>query len=179
MNRFAALGAALVLILGATMVVAAASPAPSTSPTSKPSATTAPSATSKPTASPSASPSATPATAGQVFNATVNPLQISGSATVRQLSGGGATVTLTVSGLLDDQPWFVDIDGGTVARPNEGMEIAWKAGSDVMRVDSDTIRVHLTKAEMARFLKAQSTIGVVATVSDGTRVGYAEFHAGS
>ena len=42
----------------------------------------------------------------------------------------------------------------------------------------DTVRIHLTKTEMAAFAKAQKAGGVVAIVSDGLRVGYAEF-AGS
>ena len=42
----------------------------------------------------------------------------------------------------------------------------------------DTVRIHLTKAEMSAFLKARSSGGVVAVVSDGVRLGYAEFAAG-
>ncbi len=93
------------------------------------------------------------------------------------MSGTG-TVTLRVTGLLDAQRWTVDIDAGTIARPNEGVEIASKAGADVTRLTMDTVRIHLTKTEMAAFAKAQKAGGVVAIVSDGLRVGYAEF-AGS
>lgn len=83
-----------------------------------------------------------------------------------------------MTGLLDAQRWTVDIDAGTIARPNEGVEIASKAGADVTRLTMDTVRIHLTKTEMAAFAKAQKAGGVVAIVSDGLRVGYAEF-AGS
>jgi hypothetical protein len=86
-------------------------------------------------------------------------------------------VTLRVSGMLDAQRWTVDIDGGTVALPNERIEIAFKAGADVTRLAMDTVRIHLTKTEMAAFVKARKAGGVVAVVSDGTRVGYAEFWA--
>jgi hypothetical protein len=80
------------------------------------------------------------------------------------------------SGLeLDAERWFVDIDGGTVARPNERQEIAWKAGRDITRLDMDTISIHLTAAEMSKFAKDQASDGVVVTISDGTRVGFATF----
>ena len=83
-----------------------------------------------------------------------------------------------MTGLLDAQRWSVDIDGGTIALPKEGSEIAFKTGADVTRLTMDTVRLHLTKAEMTAFVNAQKSGGVVAIVSDGLRVGYAEF-AGS
>jgi hypothetical protein len=84
-------------------------------------------------------------------------------------------MTIQVTGLLDAQRWAVDIDGGSVARPNEREEVAWKSGGDVTRVDTDTITIHLTAAEVARFMKDLSGDGVVVLVSDGTRIGYASF----
>ena len=96
---------------------------------------------------------------------------------VAETSTGAGTVTLHITGLLDADHWTVDIDGGTIARPNEQVEIAFKAGTDVTRLTTDTVRIHLTKTEMAAFMKAQKSGGVVAVVSDGTRLGYAEFAA--
>ncbi len=90
-------------------------------------------------------------------------------------SSGGGTVTLKVSGLTDAATWTVDIDGGTVARPNELREVAFKSGGDVTRLAMDTVRIHLTKGEMDAFLAARSHGGVVAVVSDGNRMGSAEF----
>ena len=113
----------------------------------------------------------------QTFSATVHPLQIAGSAQVTETSAGGGTVVLRVSGLLDAVHWTVDIDGGTVARPNEGVEIAFKTGADLTRLAMDTVRISLTRTEMAAFLKAEKSGGVVAVVSDGVRIGYAQFGA--
>ena len=45
------------------------------------------------------------------------------------------------------------------------------------RLGTDTVQIHLTKAEMAAFLKADKAGGAVAFVSDGSRLGYAEFSA--
>jgi len=111
----------------------------------------------------------------QTFSATVHPLQIAGSAQVTETSAGGGTVVPRVSGLLDAVHWTVDIDGGTVARPNEGVEIAFKTGADLTRLAMDTVRISLTRTEMAAFLKAEKSGGVVAVVSDGVRIGYAQF----
>jgi hypothetical protein len=175
MRRFAFLGAAAALLFSGAVVLAAASPAPSPSPSAKPTATPHPSAA--PSATPAPSASSTPSTSGQTFNATVQPLQITGSATVTETSAKTGTVTLRVSGLLDAVRWSVDIDGGTIARPNERVEIASKSGADLTRLATDTVRIHLSGAEMAAFLKAEKSGGVVAVISDGTRVGYAEFGA--
>ena len=106
----------------------------------------------------------------QTFSATVHPLQIAGSAQVTETSAGGGTVVLRVSGLLDAVHWTVDIDGGTV-----GVEIAFKTGADLTRLAMDTVRISLTRTEMAAFLKAEKSGGVVAVVSDGVRIGYAQF----
>lgn len=153
MRRFATLGAGLALLFSGAVVVAAASPSPS--PT-----TTAPntSAATEPT-----------------FTAQVQPLQVSGSATVAELSGGEGTVTLKLTGLLSERRWTVDIDAGTIARPNERVEIASRAGDEVTRMGTDTVRIHLTRTEMAAFLRARKAGGAVAIVSDGARVGYAAF----
>jgi hypothetical protein len=95
-----------------------------------------------------------------------------------QTPAGGGTVTLKVTGLLDAEHWSVDIDGGTIARPNENAEVAFKTGADVTRLAMDTVQVNLTKGEMDAFTHAMNHGGVVAQVSDGTRIGYAEFTAG-
>jgi hypothetical protein len=175
MRRFAFLGAAAALLFSGAVVLAAASPAPSPSPSAKATATPHPSAA--PSASPPQSAGSTPATSGSTFNATIQPLQITGSATVTETSAKTGIVTLRVSGLLDAVRWSVDIDGGTMARPNERVEIASKSGADLTRLATDTVRIHLSGAEMAAFLKAEKSGGVVAVVSDGTRVGYAQFGA--
>jgi hypothetical protein len=172
MNRLALVAAAAATLLVAGVAVAAANPSAS------PSASARPSASAQPSSSPSASASPNATTTRPTFTAKVRPLQIRGSARIVETAAGGATVTLRLTGLVDDQRWRVDIDGGTVSMPNDSVEIAQKAGSDVTRLSTDTIRIRLTKAEMAAFLKARSHGGVVAEVSDGTRVGYAEF-AGS
>jgi predicted RNA methylase len=96
-------------------------------------------------------------------------------AKVVEAANGTGTVTLHVTGLLDSTLWTVDIDGGNVAHPNENVEIAFKTGADVTPLTMDTVEVHLTKPEMARFMHAQAHGGAVAVVSDGTREGYAEF----
>jgi len=182
MQRFAFLGAVMALLFGSAVVLAAASPSPSpsASPTAHPSAspTAHPSASPAPKATPTPTPSATPApssTTEQTFSATVQPLQIAGMARVTESASGGGTVVLRVSGLLDAVHWTVDIDGGSVARPNEAREIAFKTGTDLTRLAMDTVSIHLTRAEMTAFLKADKSGGVVAVVSDGVRVGYAQF----
>ena len=172
MRRFATLGAGMALLFSGAIVLAAASPSPAPSASPSPSAT--PKASSAPTASPTPAPATTP-TGESTFSAKVQPLEIGGSATVAEASGGTGTVTLRVTGLLDAQRWSVDIDGGTIARPNERIEIAFKSGADVTRLATDTVRINLTKSEMSAFVKARKAGGVVAIVSDGTRLGYAEF----
>ena len=175
MRRFSILGAGMAPILGAGMalllgavVVTAASPAPSPSPrpSASPGASSAPVSPAAPT-----KPSATQPS----FTAQVQPLQLAGSATVAELKGGVGTMTLKLSGLLGDQRWTVDVEAGTVALPNERIEIAVRSGNQVNRLGTDTIRIHLTRAEMAAFLEAQKSGGAVAIVSDGARVGYAAF----
>lgn len=175
MRRFLILGATLALTLAGATLVAAASPTPSA--TAHPASTPRPSPATHSTATPSTAPhaSAAPVTS---FTANVQPLQLTGTATVTETAGGSGTVTLKISGLVANQSWSVDIDGGTAALPNERADIAFKAGSQVTRLGSDTVRIQLTKSEMAAFLKARSSGGVVAMVSDGLRVAAAEFTAG-
>ena len=93
---------------------------------------------------------------------------------VRRLSNGDGTIRLKLTGLVNELPWTVDVDGGTTARPDESHEIAFKSGDEVVRIASDSIRIHLTKAEMAAFVRAQRREGVVIMVSDGTRLSAAE-----
>ena len=163
MKRTALLVAAAVVVLGGAASVMAANPSPSRAATAKP--------------APSAGSSALSAAPAQVFRAQVNPLQITGTASVKELANGGGVMTLTLSGLLDARRWSVDVEAGTIAQPNERVEIAFRAGADVSRLASDTIRIQLTKAEMAAFLKAEAHGGVVAVVSDGALFGYAQFGA--
>ena len=184
MRQIAVLTGAAAVLFSTAVVLAAASPSPSPSAAASPSATPHPSASPKATASPAPSatpkPTASPAPAAASepsFTTTVHPLQIAGSAKVVESTNGTGTVTLHVSGMLDAQRWTVDIDGGTVARPNERVEIAFKAGADVTRLTMDTVRIHLTRTEMHAFLNARKTGGVVAVISDGSRLGYAEFSA--
>ena len=177
MRRFAFLGAAVALLFGGAVVLAAASPTPSPAATAHPAASASASATPKPATTPAPAASSTSGGTEPTFNAVIHPLEIGGSATVAETSAGGGTVTLHVTGLLDAQRWTVDIDGGTIARPNERVEIAFKAGADVTRLTTDTVRIQLTKTEMAAFMQAQKAGGVVAAVSDGSRMGYAEFAA--
>lgn len=184
MRRFAFVGGVMAALVGGAVVLAAASPTPAPSATARPSpaasASAAPhaSATPKPTATNAPKASAGSGGTASSFSAQIRPLQITGSATVHELSAGDGTVTLHVTGLLDAVRWTVDIDGGTIARPNEAVEIAFKSGTDVTRLATDTVRIHLTRAEMAAFMNAQKTGGVVAIVSDGSQVGFAEFAAG-
>jgi hypothetical protein len=175
MRRFAVPGAILALLMGGAVVIAAASPSPSPTASASPRASASPTPTATATPSPSGSPSQSPS--AHTFMSKVQPLQIAGTATVREAASGAGTIRLRVTGLLDAERWSVDIDGGTIARPNERDEIAFKSGADVTRLATDTVRIHLTKAEMASFLKARAKGGVVAEVSDGTRVGYAAFTA--
>jgi hypothetical protein len=177
MRRFAFLGAAAALLFSGAVVLAAASPSPSPSGSARPTATPTPSTppSSTPSAAPNGATKASPS--GSTFSAQIQPVQISGSATVSQTKNG-AEVILRVTGLMDAQRWTVDIDGGTLARPNERIEIAHKTGLDVTRLASDTVRIHLTSSEMAAFLRAEKSGGVVALVSDGSRLGAAEFTAG-
>ena len=173
MRRFAILGAGMALMLGA-VVVAAASPTPSPSP--RPSASPGASAAPVSPAAPVTPATPNKPTATQpTFTAQVQPLQLAGSATVAELKGGVGTMTLKLSGLLGEQRWTVDVEAGTVALPNERIEIAFRSGEQVTRLGTDTIRIHLTRAEMAAFLKAQKSGGAVAIVSDGARVAYATF----
>jgi|SRR5690349_5984143 hypothetical protein len=178
-GAMAAVFSVAVIALAAASPLASASPSPSAHPSASPRPSASPTASPKPAASPAPSASPSPSTTGATtFSSQVLPLQIRGSAKVVEHANGSGTVTLRVSGLLDAQHWTVDIDGGTVALPNEKAEIASKAGADVTRLAMDTVRIRLTKAEMTAFMRARDHGGVVAEVSDGTRVGYAEFTAG-
>ncbi len=167
-------GAAITLLIaGATM---AASPSPSATP--KPS--TSPSPSPSPTA-PATSTSGTttkPAAGGDTWTAAIKPLDTtSGMATFVEHANGTGTLTVTLDGLRADQPWDVDVDGGTVERTIErpADEIAFRSGMGVERVSDDTVRIHLTKTEMRDFLAAKAARGVVVSVSDGTNRAAAEF----
>jgi hypothetical protein len=172
-------GAAVTLLLaGATM---AASPSPTPKPSAKPTAT--------PSASPSPSPSPSPAAggggstsgttaSGDTFAAMIKPLGTThGNATFVEHANGTGTLTVTLDGLRADQPWVVDVDGGTVDKAIErpADEIVFRSGMGVERVSDDTVRIHLTKHEVRDFLAAKAAKGVVVEVSDGTNRAAAEF----
>ena len=172
MRRFGFLGAIGALVLGSAVVMAASpSPSPSASPTAHPSATPKPSAS--PTASPSASTS-TKSTATKIWVANIQPVNVTGRASVHRETNGTGVITLRLTGLVNELPWTVDVDGGTVAIPDELTGIDFMSGNEVDRVGMDTIRVHLTKADMATFIRTQRREGVVIFVSDGTRLSAAQ-----
>jgi hypothetical protein len=179
MRTFGLLGVLGALILtGAVAMAASPSPSPAVSASPRPSATPHASATPRASAAPkaSASPasSALSAPSANQWQATIQPLNVAGKASVRKLANGIGVIDLRLTGLVNEQPWTVDVDGGTAARPAENMEVAFKAGSDVQRISADTIRIHLSRTEMATFMKAQRKEGVVILVSDGTRLSAAE-----
>ena len=172
MRRFGLLGAIGALVLGGAVVMAASpSPSPSASPTAHPSATPKPSAS--PTASPSASTSSK-STGTKIWVANIQPVNVTGRASVHRESNGTGVITLRLTGLVNELPWTVDVDGGTVAIPDELTGIDFMSGNEVDRVGMDTIRVHLTKADMATFIRTQRREGVVIFVSDGTRLSAAQ-----
>jgi len=178
-RRTSSIGAAVAVFAVAGIALAAASPLASPSPSASPKPSPSVSATPKAPATPKPSASSSPSATGQTsFSSQVLPLQIRGSARVVEHADGSGTIRLRVTGLLDSQPWAVEIDGGTVAKPAETAEIAFKTGADVARLAMDTVRIHLTPAEMTAFMKARANGGAFAEITDGTRVGYAEFTAG-
>jgi hypothetical protein len=185
MNRLAfALAALSALAVGA--VAMAATPNPHVSPTAASGAT----ATLYPTGSPSAGATSSPAAAGKAaakaapspsakssWQAQVAPVTVSGTANVQQQADGTGIITLQLTGLVNEQPWTVDVQGGTIERPQENVRIALKTNDEVQRVAPDTIQVHLTKQEMTGFTQAIQSKGVVMFVSDGTRLSAAVFPA--
>jgi len=184
MNRLAFAGAALALLIAATVTVAASpSPSPSASPgaSAHPTASPTPAASPTPTASPkpaaTPTPTATPAPAkqGQTWTADVKPVNVTGNASVVQQADGSGVMTLKLTGLVDEQSWKVDVQAGTIEMPSERVQIALKQGDEVTKVAPDTITVRLTKDEMKAFTKAQGSTGVVVFVTDGTRLSAATF----
>lgn len=173
MRKLSILGTIAVLTLGAGMTLAAspapATPSPSTS-TGTGSSTTTPAPPSQ------ASTQSAPQTS---WSATVRPLHaVTGSVGFRQEANGTGVVTLKLAGMSQEAAWFVDIDGGTAARPNESDEIAERSGADVIRTGRDTLSIRLTKAEMDAFLKDRSRVGIVVSISDGSRQSVATLPAG-
>jgi hypothetical protein len=177
MNRLAFIGAALALLVAATVTVAASpSPSPAASPAATPHATATPAPT--PAASPSSGTSTTvPAEQGQTWSADVNPVDVTGSATVVQQADGTGVMSLKLTGLVNEAHWTVDIQAGTIEMPSARVRIALKQGDEVTKTAPDTITVKLTKDEMKAFAKAQKSTGVVVFISDGTRLSAATFSA--
>ena len=92
-----------------------------------------------------------------------------------ETSGHQATLTLKVDGLLNETRWTVELDRGTIDRPDLRVPIVFKSGDDVTRVAPDTITVHLTDRELRTFQIARHDGDVLAIISDGARMGYVSF----
>jgi hypothetical protein len=169
MRTLPIIGAAAIslVVAGATI---AASPSPTPLPSAKPT-TPAPSATpSSPPTTSGTSSNAQGASGAATWTAAIKPIDTtSGMATFVKHANGTGTLTLTLHGLRPDQPWSVDVDGGTAAQPIERAadEIAFRSGMGVAKVSSDTVRIQLTRAEMRDFVAAQAAKGVDVIVSDG------------
>jgi hypothetical protein len=174
MNRLALIGAALAIPVSAAVAMAASpSPSPSAGATATPGASASPTASPVPSGAPTASPapSATAqAVQAQTWSAQVQPVTVTGTATVDQLADGRGTITLQLTGMVDEQAWTVDVDAGTIEMPRERVNIAFRSGDEVQRVAPDTIKIQLTKSEMDAFVKAQKSTGAVIFISDGTRL---------
>ncbi len=166
MRKLSMLGAIAALLLGAAATMAA-SPPPGTQPSTTP---------SKP--APSTLSASQPASTQSSWTAQVQPLRaVTGSVTVAKNADGTGLVTLKLDGMGRNAAWIVDVDGGTIARPNERDEIASKRGDDVARTGADTLTVKLTAAEMRAFLRDQAKVGVVVFVHDGSRISAAAIPA--
>jgi ABC-type transport system substrate-binding protein len=153
MRKLSIIGTIFVLLLGASMTVAA-SPAPS------------PSAPNGTTTAPSTASTTSTAT---TWSADLKPQTgVTGSVHFREASDGTGTVTLRLLGLARTAPWVVEIDGGSSTNPGIGPAIAVKSGSSVRRTGIDTLTIDLTKTEMRNFLRDLSKDGVIVAVSDGT-----------
>jgi len=183
MKQLAFVGAAFALLAVATVTVAASPAAsPGASPKASPAATAHPLASPRPTATPAPAASPAPGTATTVpteqnptWSANVAPVDITGGATVVQNSDGTGTLTLKLTGMVDEATWKVDVQAGTIEMPSERVRIALKQGDEVTNIAPDSITVQLTKDEMRAFVKAQKSTGVVVFVSDGTRLSAATF----
>jgi hypothetical protein len=171
MRTFPAL-AGSVLALAAAGIVMAATPTPTPAPTAKP-----PAAGSTPTTQ-----SAAPTTSSaKTWTAQIKPLDVTtGSATILEKADGAGTITVTLKGLRPDVRWTVDVDSGTSTRATDSSrhEIALRTGTGVEKVSSDTFKIHLTKAEMKRFLAERKANGAAVLVSDGVNRSAAVFAAG-
>jgi hypothetical protein len=177
MSRFAFIGAALALLAAATVTIAASpSPAPAASPAASPRATAHPTPSPSPAAAPSSGSTTTaPVKGAQTWSATVNPVDVTGNATVAQQADGTGVMTLQLTGLVNEAHWTVDIQAGTIEMPSARVRIALKQGDEVTKTAPDTVTVKLTKDEMKAFAKAQTSIGVVVFISDGSRLSAATF----
>jgi hypothetical protein len=176
MNRLALIGAALAVAVSAAVAMAASpSPSPSAGATATPGASASPTASPVPSGAPTASPAPSPsasalAAQGQTWSAQVQPVTVTGTATVDQLADGRGTITLQLTGMVDEQAWTVDVDAGTIEMPRERVNIAFRSGDEVQRVAPDSIKIQLTKSEMDAFIKAQKSTGAVIFIGDGTRL---------
>lgn len=179
MKQLAFVGAAFACLVAATVTVAAS---PAASPSASPKASPAATASPGPTATPAPAASPAPGTAttvpteqNQTWSASVAPVDITGGATVVKNSDGTGTLTLKLTGMVDEATWKVDVQAGTIEMPSQRVRLALKQGDEVTKVAPDTIKVQLTKNEMHAFVKAQKSTGVVVFVSDGTRLSAATF----
>ena len=169
MRKLSILAPVAVLTIGAGLTMAA-SPAPSTPPS--PAVTGGSSGTTGTTGS-------STATSTSSWSAQVHPLDaVTGGLTVQRRSDGTGVLTLKLDGMRREADWSVDVDGGTAAHPVEPDEIAERSGADVARSGADTLAIQLTKAEMDAFSKDQAKVGIVVSISDGTRRAVATLPAG-
>jgi hypothetical protein len=161
MRKLSILAPVAVLTLGAGMTLAA-SPASST-----------------PGSSSAAGAASTASTTATSWSAKVRPLDaVTGGLTVSRATDGTGVLTLKLDGMRQDAAWSVDVEGGTAARPIETDEIAERSGADVVRTGTDTLTIHLTRAEMDAFVKDQAKSGIVVSISDGSRQAVATLPAG-
>ncbi len=176
MRKLSMLGALAVLMVAASLTVAA-SPSPSASPTATPTPT--PSTSGSGTTTAPSTTSTTSTTTSPKWSADVHPIhKVWGMADVVQFADGRGDLHLHLRGLDAKDQWTVTLQGGTIEKPNADQPIAFLSGADVVRNGADLLTVKLDQAQMDAFRKDRASDGVVVFVSDGTRQSAAEFPAG-
>jgi len=177
MRKLSILGALVVLMVAASLTVAA-SPSPSSSPAPTPAPSPSPTSGSGATTAPSTT-STAPSTTAPKWSADIHPIhKVWGVADVDQFTDGRGDLHLHLRGLDEKDQWTVSLQGGTIENPNADEQIAFLSGADVVRNGSDLLTVKLDPAQMDAFRKDRASDGVVVFVSDGTRQSAAEFPVG-
>ncbi len=172
MRKFAGLAAVAALALGATVVMAASPTAsPATTPASKPGAA-APSNVTAPAAA-----AAPRATSGD-WTAQVAPVQISGTMTVHKDKSGSGLVTFKLNDILNETAWSIRLERGTLEGANARTVLLTRSGDEVQRFMNDSLQIHLSAGEMRDLTAARKAAGVVAFISDGSRLSVASFPRG-